>query len=122
MKGREELSGYETIITEKEEIHVDLCSNTANYRVIVCLPENENKVHYQISDPEGRLIARDSFTYSDLLIDLSNYKTGIYIIRLEIDGEMVPRRIVMIQITLNLLVFGNLSDFLLAEFQIRTIS
>jgi len=95
MKGGEDISGYETIITEKEEIRVDVYPNPADDRVIVSIPDNEAEVHYQISDPEGRLIAQDSFTGSELLIDLGNFKPGMYIIRLEIDGEMVNKRIVV---------------------------
>ena len=95
MKGEEDISGYETIITEKEEIRVDVYPKPADDQVIVSIPDNEAEVHYQISDPEGRLIAQDSFTGSELLIDLGNFKPGMYIIRLEIDGEMVNKRIVV---------------------------
>ncbi|HPE34517.1 MAG TPA: hypothetical protein PLI65_06955 [Bacteroidales bacterium] len=51
MKGEEDISGYETIITEKEEIRVDVYPNPADDRVIVSIPDNEAEVHDQISHP-----------------------------------------------------------------------
>ena len=44
---------------------------------------------------DGRLIEQNHFTGSEAVLDLSNLRPGMYVLRLEVKGKIVTRRIVV---------------------------
>jgi hypothetical protein len=44
---------------------------------------------------DGRLIEQNHFTGSEAVLDLSNLKPGTYVLRLDVNGEIATKRIVV---------------------------
>jgi hypothetical protein len=87
---------HEIEIAEKSTLlQVELYPNPTEDQVTISIPGNENKVSYQITDMNGRLFEQSHFTGSEAVLDLSGNKPGIYILRMEVKGEVVTRRIVV---------------------------
>ena len=95
LKSGEETAGFDLIQPELQSQQVEVYPNPADDYVIVSIPENEGKVSYQLTDMDGRLIEQNHFTGSEAILDLSNYKPGMYVLRMDVNGEVVTRRIVV---------------------------
>ncbi|MBE0637140.1 MAG: T9SS type A sorting domain-containing protein, partial [Bacteroidales bacterium] len=95
LKSGDDFAGVDVIEMDKEQFQIDLYPNPADDQVTLSIADNESEVSYQISDMEGRLIGQSSFSGSETFIDVSGYKPGLYIIRLEIGGEIVTKRLVV---------------------------
>ena len=95
LKSSDENTGFDLIQPELQSQQVEVYPNPADDYIIVSIPENDTKVNYQITDMDGRLIEQNHFTGSEAVLDLSNFKPGMYVLRLEVKGEIVTRRIVV---------------------------
>ncbi|MBE0639580.1 MAG: T9SS type A sorting domain-containing protein, partial [Bacteroidales bacterium] len=95
LKAGDDFAGVDVIEMDKEQVQIDLYPNPADDQVTIFIAGNESEVSYQISDMEGRLIGQSTFTGSEFLLDVSNYKPGLYVIRFEIDGEIFTKRLVV---------------------------
>jgi hypothetical protein len=93
LKAGDESAGVEFIEMDTETTAVTVYPNPAEDYVIVSIPENESRVNYQISDMDGRQIEQHHFAGSEAVLDLSNFKPGMYILRLEVNGKLVSKRI-----------------------------
>ncbi|MBE0638113.1 MAG: T9SS type A sorting domain-containing protein, partial [Bacteroidales bacterium] len=57
--------------------------------------ENESEVSYSITDMDGRVIEQSGFIGCEAVLDVSSFKPGLYVIRMEIEGEVVTKRLVV---------------------------
>ncbi|HZK09352.1 MAG TPA: BspA family leucine-rich repeat surface protein [Bacteroidales bacterium] len=75
--------------------YVRVYPNPAEDYIFILIPNHEGKVNYRITDLDGRLVAKDHFTGTEALLDVSMLNPGLYVITMEIDGQIVTRRIVV---------------------------
>jgi hypothetical protein len=95
LKTGEAFSDIESDNPVNDPIQIDLYPNPADDYVIVSIPGNENKVNFKITEIDGRLIEQSSFTGRDFMLDLSDLEPGLYVLRLEVKGEILTRKIVV---------------------------
>ena len=69
--------------------------NPAEDYIVILVPQHDGKVNYRITNMDGRMIAQDHFTGTEAQLDVSMLNPGLYMITLEIDGQVVTRRIVV---------------------------
>jgi hypothetical protein len=94
LKSGDEIVNDETIL-QSAKPEIELYPNPAADQITISIPGNERSVSYTVTDLEGRVIGKSILTGSEVLLDLSSYKPGMYIIRFEIDGEIFARRLVV---------------------------
>ncbi|MBE0637600.1 MAG: T9SS type A sorting domain-containing protein, partial [Bacteroidales bacterium] len=82
-------------LTESDPLNVEIYPNPAGDLVTILIPGNEGKVNFTITEIDGRLIEQSSFTGDETTLDVRHFKPGLYVIRLEIGGAMVTKRIVV---------------------------
>ncbi|MBE0636996.1 MAG: choice-of-anchor D domain-containing protein [Bacteroidales bacterium] len=95
LKSGDEFAGTETNEPGEGQFRVDIYPNPAEDLVTISIPENEGKVNYSITDLDGRVIEQSSFTGSEAVLDVSGFRLGLYVIRMEINGEIFTRRLVV---------------------------
>jgi hypothetical protein len=74
----------------KKEINI--FPNPVKDFVIVKSPDNIKNI--KVFDGQGKLIVNQDFNQNDLRIDLSNYPTGLYIIKIRTDKNEVSEKII----------------------------
>ncbi|XZF13473.1 LamG-like jellyroll fold domain-containing protein [Chitinophagaceae bacterium MMS25-I14] len=67
--------------------------NPATDKVNIQLPESNNQAEYELQNAMGQLLASGSVSRTQNSISLSNYPAGIYLLKLEINGSIVVRKI-----------------------------
>ncbi|MBE0639481.1 MAG: T9SS type A sorting domain-containing protein, partial [Bacteroidales bacterium] len=82
-------------ITESDPLNVEIYPNPADDLVTISITGKESEVSYQVTDIDGRLIGQSNFTGRETTLDVSNFKPGLYVIRLEIGGKMATKRLVV---------------------------
>ncbi|MBE0637000.1 MAG: T9SS type A sorting domain-containing protein [Bacteroidales bacterium] len=95
LKSGDEFADIETIKSVEGQFRVDIYPNPAEDLVTISIPENEEKVNYSITNLDGRVIEQSSFTGSDAVLDVSGFRPGLYVIRMEIGRAVVTKRIVV---------------------------
>ena len=69
--------------------------NPAEDYIVILVPQHDGQVNYRITNMEGRMIAQDHFTGTVARLEVSMLNPGLYMITMEIDGQIVTRRIVV---------------------------
>ncbi|MBE0637599.1 MAG: T9SS type A sorting domain-containing protein [Bacteroidales bacterium] len=87
--------GEELTTSDNDQAQVELYPNPADDLVTISIPENESEVSYSITDMDGRVIEQSGFTGNEAVLDVSSFKPGLYVIRMEIGGEVVTKRLVV---------------------------
>jgi len=77
-------------------LHVDLYPNPATAEVNISIPGNEEKVVLILASMEGKVLQTKEFTGSDTQLNTSSLQPGVYLVRIEVDGEVVVRRLVIL--------------------------
>lgn len=95
LKSGDVFAGIVTNELVEGQLRVDIYPNPADDVVTISIPENEGKVNFSITDLDGRVIEQSSFTGSETMLDVSSFRPGMYIIRMEFNGEMFTRRLVV---------------------------
>ncbi len=74
---------------------ISLYPNPASERVTITLSGNDGEVECTILDVDGKQVLQSYFTGNEAVLDLSNLRPGMYVLRLDLKGEIVTRRIVV---------------------------
>jgi hypothetical protein len=74
---------------------IELYPNPAQGQVMIYIPENECQVNYSIFDISGRQLDQSNFTGSDATISIRQLQPGVYVLRFEMDGEIMTNRLVV---------------------------
>ncbi|MBE0639120.1 MAG: S8 family serine peptidase [Bacteroidales bacterium] len=99
------LNGLSAIVDFKESTtgfgvqalssQISVYPNPADDLVTIYISSNDREVTYAISDVDGKLVYQSNFSGSETSLNVSDFKPGIYMIRLEIGGEIFTRRLVV---------------------------
>jgi hypothetical protein len=74
---------------------ISVYPNPADDLVNISISGNDGEVNFAISDVDGKLVYQTNFTGSETTLNVGDFKPGIYIIRIEISGEIFTRRLVV---------------------------
>ena len=75
---------------------VEIYPNPASKRVNVLISEPAEKVCLDVYSSEGKLVRSMLITEQSSEVDISLLKPGIYILRFNLDGALISKRLVVI--------------------------
>lgn len=78
------------------EKFVSVTPNPARNLVKMAAFGNRNKVNYTIMDIHGKIIEQSNFNGQEMLLNVGNFKSGLYMIRFTADGEIFTSRLVIL--------------------------
>ena len=77
-------------------LNIDIYPNPATDQVNISLPENQAKVKLTVTSLEGKLMEKLEFTGSGKQLDTNRWQPGMYLLRFDMDGEIITRRLVVL--------------------------
>jgi hypothetical protein len=79
----------------KSDYAIELYPNPAADFVNIEIPQNNGKVQLTVYSPEGKMLRSELLSQPSTQLEVSQLKSGIYLLRFEKDGEIINKRLVI---------------------------
>jgi hypothetical protein len=84
------------VINTEDAFEVMVYPNPATDKVIITIPENEEKVKVTLINASGLVVETSEFESMDVEYYINHIKPGMYLLRFERDGMIVNKRLVVL--------------------------